>query len=274
MRTLRPTLLVLAALSAPLLLGSRCQEEVDCAPDCDLECAAGYKHDLGGNAYCECLPDLACIQVLASALNPATGACVVFPTPCHVPTGWSPCPAGCDINGVWVPEGESAPAGDGCNTCSCLASGRVACTRIACAACQHDGKVHPVGETFPAGDGCNACTCLSAGRVACTKKACPECFGERALCTRTGGRWDTRSCGHYRCGNPPLCEAIIPGCDCGPGRSFVEGAGCMDDARCGPAACDFDSDCPEGSFCEGSSVCPPDVTCVWEGEPGVCRPLP
>ena len=39
---------------------------------------------------------------------------------------------------------------------------------------------------------------------------------------------------------------------------------------CLPEQCDFDADCPVDSRCEGSSVCPPDLTCIWEGEPGVC----
>ncbi len=33
--------------------------------------------------------------------------------------------------------------------------------------------------------------------------------------------------------------------------------------------CDDDDDCHFGLVCIGSSVCPDDVVCVWEGEPGV-----
>jgi hypothetical protein len=123
----------------------------------------------------------------------------------------------------------------------------------------------------------------------CKRKAdCPEddrmmrpCYlepwgvcepGPATLCEESGGYWDEVACGHYQCGNPNLCKALIPGCDCGPEANFVEGEGCVPDRRCDEASCDDDRDCPEGYDCVGSSVCPPDVVCVWEGEPGVCKP--
>ena len=56
---------------------------------------------------------------------------------------------------------------------------------------------------------------------------------EQALCEGTRGRWDETSCGHYQCGNPPSCEAIIPGCDCGPGGIFMDGEGCVEVPGCG-----------------------------------------
>jgi hypothetical protein len=38
--------------------------------------------------------------------------------------------------------------------------------------CTYHGQSHRVGDQFPSDDGCNACTCLSGGGVACTDKAC------------------------------------------------------------------------------------------------------
>ncbi|MCP3980720.1 MAG: hypothetical protein GY716_15570 [bacterium] len=55
---------------------------------------------------------------------------------------------------------------------------------------------------------------------------------EEALCNTTGGFWDIDSCYHYWCGQFPDCDAIVPGCDCGTGRNFVQGAGCVDDPVC------------------------------------------
>jgi hypothetical protein len=55
---------------------------------------------------------------------------------------------------------------------------------------------------------------------------------ERLLCEMTGGIWDIGSCGHYICGQPPDCDAIIPGCDCGPAGGFEPGVGCVDDPSC------------------------------------------
>ncbi|MEM6994354.1 MAG: hypothetical protein AAF721_27820 [Myxococcota bacterium] len=56
--------------------------------------------------------------------------------------------------------------------------------------------------------------------------------GDEALCADTNGTWDDTACGHYECGVPNPCEALIPGCDCGAGANFVEGMGCMDDLKC------------------------------------------
>lgn len=41
--------------------------------------------------------------------------------------------------------------------------------------CQYDGEPLTLGQRIPARDGCNTCTCLSTGAVACTERACaPE----------------------------------------------------------------------------------------------------
>jgi len=81
--------------------------------------------------------------------------------------------------------GQSFPEGDGCNTCSCVANGSVACTTIACGVdggpppptdggtgCFYDGIEYGVGAIFPAGDGCNTCECAADGAVLCTTIAC------------------------------------------------------------------------------------------------------
>ncbi len=60
----------------------------------------------------------------------------------------------------------------------------------------------------------------------------PEPIGDEALCINSGGAWDEAACGHYECGQTNLCNAIIPGCDCGPGSNFVEGEGCIEDPVC------------------------------------------
>lgn len=56
--------------------------------------------------------------------------------------------------------------------------------------------------------------------------------GEQALCEDSGGAWDVKSCGHYTCGLGPDCDAIVPGCNCGVGSSFVEGSGCEPSEDC------------------------------------------
>ncbi|HIH24967.1 TPA: hypothetical protein HA251_08085 [Candidatus Woesearchaeota archaeon] len=115
----------------------------------------------------------------------------------------------CDVDGVVYTAGDSFPAGDGCNTCTCRASG-VICTMRAChepvscesdadcppietcivspcttsktescvgtcepKGCEYNGKIIPYGGSAPAGDGCNTCTCSIKG-VICTTIACSE----------------------------------------------------------------------------------------------------
>lgn len=56
--------------------------------------------------------------------------------------------------------------------------------------------------------------------------------GDESDCESTGGTWVETSCGHYECGMPPVCAAVIPGCDCGPTMNFVEGTGCVEDPAC------------------------------------------
>jgi len=75
---------------------------------------------------------------------------------------------------------------------------------------------------------------------------------EQTLCTDTGGTWDETACGHYECGVPNACEAIIPGCDCGETSTFVDGMGCVvDDACAGDFGCGDELQCSlAGQYCE------------------------
>lgn len=66
---------------------------------------------------------------------------------------------------VMCEEGETKPAEDGCNTCTC-AGGEWACTEKACECME--------GDTKPAGDGCNTCGCID-GMWACTLIGCGTC---------------------------------------------------------------------------------------------------
>lgn len=89
-------------------------------------------------------------------------------------------------------------------------------------------------------------------------------LGEEALCQNSGGTWDPLSCGDYTCGAFPECDAIIPGCDCGPGRNFVPGIGCEDDPAC-PAP-------GEQTLCESTQGIWDPTSCGhWQcGHPPIC----
>ena len=45
--------------------------------------------------------------------------------------------------------------------------------------CEYDGQIYNEGDSFPAADGCNKCSCRENGNVACTKMLCePVCTGD------------------------------------------------------------------------------------------------
>ncbi|XP_064384618.1 kielin/chordin-like protein [Halichondria panicea] len=86
------------------------------------------------------------------------------------------CPAEvCVKDGVTYQVGDTFPAGDECNTCTCQAGGQIACTEIACPdVCVQGEVIYEVGDNFPAGDGCNNCGCIRPNTIVCTLIACPE----------------------------------------------------------------------------------------------------
>jgi hypothetical protein len=97
----------------------------------------------------------------------------------------------------------------------------------------------------------------------------------RGLCERTGGRFDPQSCGDYVCGVRPLCQAVIPGCDCGPFATFVEGMGCVSDASCSVQCGGFAGfPCPQGSACLDRPDDDCSQTCGGADCPGFCVVTP
>lgn len=91
-------------------------------------------------------------------------------------------PAACEYAGQGYDVGESFPAEDGCNTCTCAEGGRVLCTMRACAVtCEWNGATYAVGEWFPMEPGtCDNCYCGDDGAVVCTRIACRGCSYEGA----------------------------------------------------------------------------------------------
>ncbi len=79
----------------------------------------------------------------------------------------------CQVGSNTYQPGDSFGADDGCNTCTCMNDGSVACTTMGCGAtCTHNGDTYQPGDSFGAGDGCNTCTCMNDGTVNCTTMAC------------------------------------------------------------------------------------------------------
>jgi hypothetical protein len=137
--------------------------------------------------------------------------------------------------------GESFPADDGCNTCSCQEDGTVGCTAMGCIdGCEHDGGFVPVGESVPAGDGCNTCTCGPDGFLACTAMACVTCThdGETyppGASFPAGDGCNTCTCdetGMVSCTEMACVRCEYGGQSYGVGEEFPAGDGC-NDCTCG-----------------------------------------
>ena len=147
----------------------------------------------------------------------------------------------CEVDGELYEPGDSFPASDGCNTCTCMNDGTVACTEMACG-CAYGGAFYQVGETFWADDGCNKCTCI-AGGVACTKMWC-QCSGDE---------WFR----DYK-GTPQTCPLIKFYC---PANATYY----ANDCGCG---CQQSADCPEWFNCMPPVPCDPSqiaIDCPYSG---------
>ncbi len=119
-----------------------------------------------------------------------------------------------------------------------------------CVVCSYDQGPIIYSSCVP--DTANGCQPEDCGRSVCPAYECPDGSWTGACECVHDAATDT-------CAWQPIVECA-PTCD-------RDGDGQLD-AGC----CRWDSDCPAGQHCEGSSVCPPDVVCVWEGQPGICVP--
>ncbi len=114
----------------------------------------------------------------------------------------------CEYNGTTYARGDVFPAGDGCNSCSCEATG-IACTEIAC---------------VDAGVDANPSSCAPSN--GCPRG--PSCGG---LCCGTGEKCVADTC---QCGTAPACGA---GDSC-------EAAGPIGTDSCGSICCGSNGPCP------------------------------
>lgn len=151
--------------------------------------------------------------------------------------------------------------------------------------CTYDGNTYTAGQTFPATDGCNTCTCLDDGSVACTEIACQQCGGIAQIPCNAGSycNWPDGSCGGDDglgvCAPiPEACDknfAPVCGCDGTTYGNACEAAaagvsvvfdGACDDKTCGGLA---GKQCGAGDYCHYA-----DGTCGIDDNSGVCEPIP
>jgi hypothetical protein len=146
--------------------------------------------------------------------------------------------------------------------------------------CFYAGDFHETGSVFPADDGCNQCTCLSDGSVACTDMACPTCMTTPPDCQSPdpsctaypvcldGTSWECQvDClpgfctepepmcplGPPNCSYSPLCtdmgwtceEFCLPSCPM-PEPICDAPMGCQAHTACGPMGWECQVACPGG----------------------------
>lgn len=181
----------------------------------DGTCGAGAgcltDGDCGSGQVCELVCDGLCKMMPPADPACCAGTCV--PAPDDV----------CEFGGqLWSP-GQSFPSTDGCNTCTCVSGGMVACTEKACVGgCTYNGATYADGDSFWSSDGCNTCTC-SGGMVGCTKMACtgPGCWSEGTYYEPGAAFPSPDGCNTCTCTGNGLAMCTLKAC--APGCSY-EGA--------------------------------------------------
>jgi hypothetical protein len=121
--------------------------------------------------------------------------------------------------------------------------------------CRVGDTTYDVGDSFPAEDGCNTCTCEVGGDVACTTLACtcqgdyPDCAPPPDGCSLdyvcdATGQWSCEvtcdECGQQ----PPIsCEPLPPNC-------YYTGPTCIDGSwSCGDIICESGCDPDDQPVC-------------------------
>jgi hypothetical protein len=193
------------------------------------------------------IPRLAALAV-AIAFPAALGACVV------VETG-----ASCKVDGKTYAPGDTFPASDGCNTCTCGNDGTASCTLLGCAEpCVYEGKTYPPGSVFTASDGCNQCNCSADGTVYCGHGLC-GCVYEGQTYEIGDTFPDPNGCGTCVCqqNGSVVCEGPgCPGCIY-QGQMYPDGSSFPAGDGCNTCLCEA------GMVSCSGAMCP---TCTYAGK--------
>ena len=163
--------------------------------------------------------------------------------------------ATCEYAGESYESGESFPASDGCNTCSCGEDGEVLCTVMACETpvCEVGGQSYAPGESWAAD--CNTCACMDDGTISCTQIWCGTCEYEGVSYSAGESFPASDGCNTCSCGDDGMVGCTEMACTCDPAnepnRDYVslDPAECMQiDFDCAAPATRFDNEC--GCGCE------------------------
>jgi hypothetical protein len=130
-------------------------------------CSYGGKQVLAGSSFpstdgcntCMCGPDAQVFCTEKACLDAAPSGPPADARPADTAMPGQPADAAArpDAVGAPPPRDTAVPGPEGGQSGTCV----------------YGGKVYQTGQSFPADDGCNTCTCLSNGGAGCTRKACP-----------------------------------------------------------------------------------------------------
>lgn len=116
------------------------------------------------------------------------------------------------------------------------------------AACVFDGTPHAIGDVFPAGDGCNSCTCTATGAACTTLVCADGGIDANpAACGAAGGCPGGPVCGTLCCGAGERCVNGACQCGSRPacgGGDTCEGVGPISSDSCGTLCCGVTGPCP------------------------------
>ncbi|AKT37495.1 hypothetical protein [Chondromyces crocatus] len=178
----------------------------------------------------------------------------------------------CTYEGTTYEVGDSFPAGDGCNTCSCTENGNVACTLMGCEPVTCDNSGVPVGEAFPGPDSSSncesTCYCTQAGEMVCSAPNCaPVCEYEGQAYPEGASFPAADGCNTCSCTADGSVACTEMACECNPETEWWR-----DYIGQSPAQCEvIDYACPEnteafgnacGCGCEQSAECQETYNCM------------
>ncbi len=179
------------------------------------------------------------------------------------------CSDSCSYQGNTYQDGDTFPAGDACNECTCNA-GYVSCTEMDCVTCELDGTYFAIGETFPL-DSCNTCACLDLGAtqgvVTCAPDGCSAICSYSTLgfeANQSWSAWD--DCSECTCNTGGLSSCSGSSCTCDPNawdRVYVNDSPTVCETlsyNCQGDAARFSNEC--GCGCVQNPSCPQSFDCT------------